>query len=90
MTERVHAIAHGLVQGVGFRYFVLTRAVALGLGGWVRNRSDGTVEFEAEGDTHALESLLSAVKIGPRSAHVSELRVERTVISQPLTTFEVR
>ncbi len=90
MTERVHAIVQGLVQGVGFRYFVSTRAVSLGLGGWVRNRPDGTVEFEVEGDSAALDSLLHAVKTGPRSAHVSELRLERSEISHPVKSFEVR
>ena len=44
MQVNYHAIACGRVQGVGFRYYVLRAANALGLDGWVRNRDDGSVE----------------------------------------------
>jgi hypothetical protein len=47
--HRLHAVVHGRVQGVGFRYFVMREARALGLSGWVRNQADGSVEVEAEG-----------------------------------------
>ena len=46
---RVHAVVAGLVQGVGFRYFTVMTAGKLGLGGWVRNCYDGSVEVEAQG-----------------------------------------
>ncbi len=52
---RLHAEVFGEVQGVGFRAFVLRRAMGLGLTGWVRNRFDGSVELIAEGSRVALE-----------------------------------
>jgi acylphosphatase len=70
---RVQLVIHGRVQGVGFRYFVVRRAAALGLSGWVRNRSDGAVEVEAEGPRAALETLLAALRRGPTAARVTEV-----------------
>ena len=64
----------GRVQGVGFRYFVARRALALALAGWVRNRPDGAVEVEAEGPRGALERLVEAAGEGPAGARVTELK----------------
>jgi acylphosphatase len=76
MHARVHIVVEGLVQGVGFRWFVSRRAQALGLSGFVKNLYNGNVELEAEGDRSLLEELIREVKVGPRSAHVSDLRLE--------------
>jgi acylphosphatase len=76
MTTRVHIIVEGLVQGVGFRWYAARKAEALGLAGHVRNLYDGTVELEAEGDRSLLEELIRALKVGPRSARVTNLRLE--------------
>lgn len=67
---RLRAVAHGLVQGVGFRYYVLSRARLLGVTGYVRNAPDGTVETVAEGERELLEQLLEAIERGPVSASV--------------------
>jgi len=75
-NARLHAIVQGSVQGVGFRYFVQESAVVLGLSGWVRNKWDGDVEVIAEGRREALEKLLSALRRGPRAAHVSGVDFE--------------
>jgi len=74
----VHAAitVRGLVQGVGYRWFVNRQAVQLGLKGVVRNNYDGTVSVEVEGDRSLVEELLQQLKIGPRSAQVNDLRVE--------------
>lgn len=90
MTERVHVVISGFVQGVGFRYFVHARASALGLGGWVRNDRDGTVEVEAEGESEKLDTFLEAIRVGPRSARVTDVRLERTEIPRQSHSFEVR
>jgi len=66
----LHVVVRGRVQGVGFRYFVLKRARALGLTGHVRNRPDGTVEAEAEGPRSALEAWLEQLRDGPAGARV--------------------
>ena len=70
---RVHLLVHGRVQGVGFRFFVVHEATALGLAGTVRNRPDGTVEIEAEGGADALDRLVEAVRRGPVAARVTRV-----------------
>jgi acylphosphatase len=74
--HRVRLLIRGHVQGVGFRYFVVHEARALGLGGEVRNRSDGAVEVEAEGDASRLRELVDAVRRGPPGARVSRVEEE--------------
>ena len=76
MEVRAHIVVRGLVQGVGFRWFVQRRASALGANGWVRNLADGSVEIEAQADRSILEELLREVKVGPRSAQVTDLQIE--------------
>jgi acylphosphatase len=65
----------GEVQGVGYRYFIMRRAEALGVSGWVRNRSDGTVDVEAWGMDGVLDDLEVQLRQGPRWSRVD--RVER-------------
>ncbi len=73
MTDaRVHMVVSGVVQGVGFRYFVARRAESRGLSGWVRNLFDGRVELVAEGERALLEELVHDVRIGPRAARVDD------------------
>src|SRR3990172_8067569 len=76
MLTRVHIVVEGLVQGVGFRWFVYHCAETLGINGWVRNMYNGNVEIEAEADRSLLEELIKEVKVGPRSAHITNLRIE--------------
>lgn len=71
---RLHALVEGHVQGVGFRYFVLNRANQLKLTGWVRNTANGDVEVMAEGDRADLDDLLDALRKGPRSSFVTNVR----------------
>ncbi|HWQ83665.1 MAG TPA: acylphosphatase [Anaerolineales bacterium] len=87
---RLHAIVEGTVQGVGFRYFVQDAAKLLGLNGWVRNRRDGTVEIQAEGERSRLEQLLAAVRRGPRSAHVMGVDFAWQEYSGEFSDFRVR
>lgn len=67
----LHALVRGRVQGVGFRWFVRERGRKLGVKGWVRNRADGSVEVEAEGETLSLEELRGCLREGPPGARVS-------------------
>ena len=60
--QRLNANVRGRVQGVGFRFFVLQQAVAMGLTGWVRNTSEGMVEVVAEGGSASLEELLAVLR----------------------------
>ena len=74
MDRAVFAIT-GSVQGVGFRWYVLQAAKALGLTGEVRNRTDGAVVVEAEGAREALEKLLETAREGPVMAMVTHVDV---------------
>ena len=58
------------MQGVGFRYFVQQTGSALGVGGWVRNRADGSVEAHAEADEELLTSFRAALEKGPPLSRV--------------------
>ncbi len=73
MNSGKHLVITGRVQGVGYRAFVQRWAQDLKLDGWVRNRSDGTVEVEVFGETIALESLIDACRRGPPGATVTEI-----------------
>jgi acylphosphatase len=73
--QRLDAVVRGLVQGVGFRYFVLREASSLGLDGWVANEADGSVRVVAEGDRVSLDRLAERVSIGPAGAHIADLEV---------------
>jgi acylphosphatase len=66
----------GRVQGVGYRAWAIRVADELGLCGWVRNRSDGTVEMLATGAAEALAALIEASRRGPRAAEVLDVAVE--------------
>lgn len=71
MTQvRMTAWVHGRVQGVGFRWWTRSRALALGLAGHAANLSDGRVEVVAEGPRDACEQLLAALRSGSAPGHV--------------------
>ena len=63
----------GLVQGVGFRYFVHRHASGLGLTGYAKNIYDGSVEVLVEGTRSDIDSLYTQLKIGPSRSHVSSV-----------------
>jgi acylphosphatase len=67
---RRRVIVRGFVQGVFFRETTRRRAEAARIGGWVRNRPDGTVEAVFEGDPEAVEMLVSFCERGPSGARV--------------------
>jgi acylphosphatase len=60
----------GRVQGVGFRYFVQQTGARLGVGGWVRNRADGSVEAHAEADEELLALFRAELEKGPPLSRV--------------------
>ncbi|HVV95399.1 MAG TPA: acylphosphatase [Hyphomicrobiales bacterium] len=70
MTRIVSLSIRGRVQGVGYRVFLRDEALALGLGGWVRNRRDGTVEALLGGPPEAIARLVQAARAGPPGAAV--------------------
>jgi acylphosphatase len=85
----LHLNVSGRVQGVGYRWWTVGTARALGLDGWVRNRRDGSVEILAIGSPDALESLAAACARGPNAAAVSV--VDRTAADDDGSTgFDAR
>ena len=73
--KRARVVVHGAVQGVFFRVEARDRARSLGVGGWVRNTSDGSVEAVFEGEDERVESMVDWCRRGPRGAQVDDLDV---------------
>ena len=72
---------HGLVQGVGFRYWTQKQAYSLGLHGYVRNLPDGSVEIAAAGAVASLADFEARLGRGPSGARVD--RVESVTVPAP-------
>lgn len=72
MVKRVHAFFSGSVQGVGFRFTCRSLAVKFGITGWVKNRFDGRVELEAQGERDSLQGFLSDLK-EEFKGHISDM-----------------
>jgi acylphosphatase len=77
MTENrtLHVLIHGRVQGVSFRAWTQHQAQLHGLKGWVRNRSDGSVEAVFSGADDLVEVMLKACHQGPAGSHVERVEV---------------
>ena len=78
----------GIVQGVGFRYFVRNHAHSLKLTGWARNLDDGRVEVFAVGTPGSLDDLASAIHKGPPHAQVRTVE-EKEANPETRPNFEV-
>jgi acylphosphatase len=68
----------GFVQAVGYRNFVIAEARKLGLDGWIRNRSDGTVEALVSGETKAVEAMVAACMRGPDGSRVKNVELHNS------------
>lgn len=88
--RRVKAEIFGDVQGVGFRFYAEAHARRLGLHGYVRNRYDGAVEIEAEGDASSIERFVDMMRQGPRMARVQDVRLNWSAYRGDLGPFAVR
>lgn len=89
-NARLHILIDGRVQGVGFRYFVVEKALPLQVIGWVRNTTEGLVEIMAEGSRQNLERFLEAVRTGPRAAYVTSVEQEWQKPTGEFRRFDVR
>ena len=86
---RRRVVVHGYVQGVFFRDSTRDVARRHGVAGWVRNRSDGTVEAVFEGDSGAVDALVDFARSGPSHADVERVEIEDEQ-AEGLEGFEVR
>jgi len=88
-NARLYVFAGGIVQGVGFRFFVYQTALNLQLHGWVRNRINGNVEILAEGPRDKLDTFLRKIRKGPQMAQVVEVEVEWQKFQNDLPPFTI-
>jgi acylphosphatase len=87
---QLRAIVRGQVQGVGFRMWAQRRARMLGISGYVRNLTDGSVEVVGEGSRGAVEQLLAILRRGPESAEVRSVQRIWAACASGFDGFEIR
>ncbi len=90
MQTRAEIIVNGLVQGVGYRYFVYREARNLGLKGYVSNLYTGEVLIVAEGEKALVEELINKLKVGPMHAAVKNCRVDWQDSKNEFDNFNIR
>lgn len=88
-TKCVHLVVHGRVTGVYFRAAAQREAKRLGITGWVRNRSDGSVEIHAEGDEDAVKELIGWAHHGPSAARVEDVDVRYRSYTGEYSDFRI-
>lgn len=89
-NKRAEIIANGLVQGVGFRYFITRNAEDLGLKGYTQNLPSGEVLAVAEGDKASIEELFNKIKVGPRAASVKNSNIRWKEYKNEFDSFGVK
>ncbi len=87
--KRAEIIVNGLVQGVGFRYFVMRKAQQLNLYGYVKNLYTGEVLTVVEGETALIESLFNELKVGPSHASVKNAGIKWLEYKNEFKSFEI-
>ena len=88
--KRARIIVNGLVQGVGYRYYVMRHAENLNLKGYTQNLFTGEVLTEVEGDEVLIKDFITKLKIGPMKAHVANCFVDWSEHKNEFYRFEVR
>ena len=88
--KAVRLVIGGVVQGVGFRWFVKRVADDYGVFGYVRNLPDGSVETVAEGDSSAVHGFVDEVKVGPSSSHVTSANIEWLEYKGEFRNFDIK
>jgi acylphosphatase len=90
MEVRAEVVVNGLVQGVGFRYFVMREAKKLGLNGYVKNLYTGEVLTVVEGEKAMVEEMIHRLRTGPIHASVKNCKVDWQETNNEFTDFEVK
>ena len=88
-SVRARVVVTGRVQGVCFRWETRTEAARLGVAGWIRNRSDGTVEGVFEGPRPAVDALVHWCHRGPPGAGVVEVSTAWETATGEFNGFEI-
>ena len=76
MPLQARLTIRGRVQGVGYRHWAMTTGRRLGITGWVRNCTDGSVEALIVGDDAAIGAMIDACRRGPAAARVDDVDIE--------------
>ena len=87
--EQVRIVVFGDVHGVGFRFTAIKIARDLGLTGWTKNRSEGSVEIIAEGLKDKLDNLVTWAKKGPPLAKIEKIKIDWGSATGEFSSFEV-
>jgi len=87
---RAQLIIHGMVQGVFFRAATRDEAIRIGVGGWVRNLPDGTVQALFEGEKKKVEEIIAWCHQGPPGARVNKVQISWEAHRGEFRHFEIR
>jgi acylphosphatase len=90
MEVRAEIVVNGLVQGVGYRYFVVREAQKLALKGFTKNLYTGEVLTIVEGERAIVEEMIKKLKVGPMHASVKSCKVDWQEPKNEFTDFEVK
>lgn len=88
-SSSCHFQIRGRVQGVGFRYFARREALRLGLRGWVRNCTDGSVESVAIGSGDQVDLFEQALRKGPIGSGVGSVQRYEMKGTTSAESFEI-
>ncbi len=90
MNTCCQIIVKGRVQGVGFRWFTEAEANKFGLKGYVKNRFDGDVEIEVEGEKEIIGQFIEQIKIGNRVSRVDDVHLEWSQWEDRYSNFQIK
>ncbi len=92
MADKIQSefLIKGLVQGVGFRYFLSQKAETYGLTGWTRNNPDGTVTAVVEGAADDVDKLQTALNRGPSRSGVEKVIRKNSNYEGKFKNFDIR
>ena len=89
-TDSFEIVVSGRVQGVGFRYFAMQRAIELGITGWVRNQADNSVIMVAQADEVVINTFVDFLYLGPTRSRVAQISKSKINSSPIFDTFSIR
>lgn len=81
---------HGDVQGVSYRYFARDIAKKMGVKGWMRNESDGSISAVVEGDDERVENFVNWCKQGSPMSTVEKVDITESKYSGLFKDFEIK
>lgn len=87
--RRARVIVKGDVHNVGFRAMTRHRARKIGVNGWVKNNTDGTVEALFEGDDEKVNDMIEWCRKGPPTSYVEDVDVAEEKYSGEFKSFEI-